>query len=300
MGWRIIHVTDVNHIALNLNSLKITKGDLEVKVPLGDIFALIIEDLTVTVSTRLLVELSDYNILVILCNQKHLPECVIQPIAGHFNQYKQIKEQIDWNDDFKKILWQQIIKQKIMNQIGCLKFIQIDIKRIEKMKELQSLVQVGDTQNIEGQAAKYYFNSLFKSFNRDDDELLENAVLNYGYTILNAAVARTIVAKGLLPAIGIHHIGSRNHFNLASDTVEPFRPLVDLFLVKHPPVDFLTKDYRVKLINLMHARILIDNKMETVIRAIEITIQSIIDYFKTGDIEKIKLPSIKRYEYYEL
>ena len=168
------------------------------------------------------------------------------------------------------------------------------------MQKLKDSVERFDEFNVEGQAAKYYFNSLFYDFKRDNDELIENAVLNYGYTILNAAVARTIVAKGLIPALGIFHIGGRNHYNLASDLLEPLRPLVDLFMLKHPPEEFLTKEYRLKLVNLMHARVEIDGKMQTVIRAIEIMIQSVIDYFRNDDVTVLKLPKLNRYEFYEL
>lgn len=300
MAWRIVYASEVDKLALNLNSLKVNKGNLEVKIPLNDIFAVVVEDLTVTITSRLLVELSSYNILVIFCNQKHLPECVLQPISGHYNQYLQMKEQLDWDNYRKSLLWENIIKQKIANQTHCLKYMEIDEKRIAKMEELKDSVERFDEFNVEGQAAKYYFNSLFYDFRRDNDELIENAVLNYGYTVLNAAVARTIVAKGLIPALGIFHIGGRNHYNLASDLLEPLRPLVDLFMLKHPPEEFLTKEYRLKLVNLMHARVEIDGKMQTVIRAIEIMIQSIIEYFRSGDIAVIKLPKLNRYEFYEL
>lgn len=300
MSWRIVYVSDVNHMSLNLNSLKIMKGDLETKIPLSDIFALVIEDLTTTITARLLVELSDYNILVIFCNQKHLPECTLQPVLGHFNQYTQMKEQLKWDEARKSELWKIIIENKIQNQIECMKYLSIQSERVDKMIELKNSVTLFDRNNIEGQAAKYYFNSFFEDFTRDNEEIIENAVLNYGYTILNSAIARTIVAKGLIPAIGIHHIGGRNHFNLASDLIEPFRPIVDLFLLKHPPQDFLTKEYRVKIINLLHARIEIDGKMQTVIRAIEIMIQSIIDYFKDGQLDRVKFPKLSKYSFYEL
>lgn len=300
MSWRIVYVSDVNHMSLNLNSLKIMKGDLETKIPLSDIFALVIEDLTTTITARLLVELSDYNILVIFCNQKHLPECTLQPVSGHFNQYTQMKEQLKWYEARKSELWKIIIENKIQNQIECMKYLSIQSERVDKMIELKNSVTLFDRNNIEGQAAKYYFNSFFEDFTRDNEEIIENAVLNYGYTILNSAIARTIVAKGLIPAIGIHHIGGRNHFNLASDLIEPFRPIVDLFLLKHPPQDFLTKEYRVKIINLLHARIEIDGKMQTVIRAIEIMIQSIIDYFKDGQLDRVKFPKLSKYSFYEL
>lgn len=300
MSWRIVYISDVDHMSLNLNSLKIKKGDLETKVPLGDIFALVVEDLTVTITSRLLVELSDYNVLVIFCNQKHLPECTLQPISGHFSQYTQMKEQLQWNESLKNELWKQIVQKNIKNQIECMKYMEVEKQRIDKMKELVNDVLPLDSRNIEGQAAKYYFNSFFTDFTRDNDTLIENAVLNYGYTVLNAAIARTIVAKGLIPAIGIHHIGARNHFNLASDLIEPFRQIVDLFLLKHPPEDFLTKEYRVKIINLLHARVEIDGKMQTVIRAIEIMIQSIIDYFKYGETHSVKFPNLRKYRFYEL
>lgn len=300
MSWRIVYVSDVNHMSLNLNSLKIMKGDLETKIPLSDIFALVIEDLTTTITARLLVELSDYNILVIFCNQKHLPECTLQPVSGHFNQYTQMKEQLKWDEARKSELWKIIIENKIQNQIECMKYLSIQSERVDKMIELKNSVTLFDRNNIEGQATKYYFNSFFEDFTRDNEEIIENAVLNYGYTILNSAIARTIVAKGLIPAIGIHHIGGRNHFNLASDLIEPFRPIVDLFLLKHPPQDFLTKEYRVKIINLLHARIEIDGKMQTVIRAIEIMIQSIIDYFKDGQLDRVKFPKLSKYSFYEL
>lgn len=300
MSWRIVYASDVSKMSLNLNSLKVTKGDLEVKIPLSDIFAVVIEDLTVTLTARLLVELSDYNILVILCNQKHLPECMLQPISGHFSQYGQMKEQLSWNQAQKDELWKRLVQQKISNQIECMRHVQVDPIRIEKMQQLQASVKLFDRENIEGQAAKYYFNSFFTEFTRDNDDLLENAVLNYGYTILNSAIARTIVAKGLIPAIGIHHIGGRNHFNLASDLIEPFRPLVDLFLLKHPPEDFMTKSYRLNLVNLLHARIEIDGKMQTVIRAIDIMIQSMIEYFREGRLDLLKFPNLYKYEFYEL
>ncbi|KYH13868.1 type II CRISPR-associated endonuclease Cas1 [Staphylococcus kloosii] len=300
MAWRIVYLSEVDKLALNLNNLKVAKGDLEVKIPLSDIFAIVIEDLTTIITSRLMIELSKYNILVIFCNQHHLPECMVQPINGHFNQYSQMNEQLQWSQERKGELWKHILVRKIQNQIQCMKHFEVPEERIIKMKTLQTMVSPRDEMNIEGQAAKYYFNTFFKDFRRDDDFLIENMVLNYGYTILNSAIARTIVAKGLIPALGIHHIGARNHFNLASDIIEVFRLLVDLYLLKHPPkVEYMTKEYRLELINLVHARVQIDGKQHTVIRAIEIMVQSIIEYFRTGRYETLKLPNIKQYSFYQ-
>lgn len=301
MTWRIIHVTDIDKLSLNTNNLQVKKLDTEVTIPLGDIYALIIEDLTISMTTRLLVELSNYNILVLLCNQKHLPECVLTPVSGHFNQYSQTSKQLEWSTNRKNILWEQLMRQKIINHNFILKHMKVETHRIEKMNQLAEVVYQQDFENVEGQAARFFYNTFYSDFTRDNEELIENSVLNYGFSILNSAVARTVVAKGLIPSIGIHHIGGRNHFNLASDLIEPFRPLVDLMQITSPPEEgFLTREYRIKLINLMHARVTIDNKKHTVIRAIEIMIQSVIDYFDTGKIEDLKLPTLDNFEFYEL
>lgn len=108
MAWRIVYLSEVDKLALNLNNLKIAKGDLEVKIPLSDIFAIVIEDLTTTITSRLMIELSKYNILVVFCNQQHLPECMVHPINGHFNQYGQMKEQLQWSEQNKGELWKYI------------------------------------------------------------------------------------------------------------------------------------------------------------------------------------------------
>ncbi|KIX89970.1 CRISPR-associated protein Cas1 [Staphylococcus microti] len=300
MGWRVVYISDVDKLSLHLDSLKIKKGDDDYKVPLDDIYALVIEDLTISLTSRLIVALSNHNILVIFCNQKHLPECIVHPVSGHCRQYSQMKMQLMWDEAQKELLWREIIKQKISNQIVCMEYNAISDERIEKMMALKERVLLKDRQNIEGQAAKYYFNSLFDDFTRDDETLVENAVLDYGYTILNAAIARTIVAKGLIPALGIHHIGGQNHFNLASDFLEPFRPLVDMYLTKRPPEDYLTRDYRLRLINLMHAKICIDGKMQTTIRAIEIMIDSIIEFFNSGNADNLKFPDLHKFEFHEL
>ena len=301
MTWRIIHITNVDKLSLNTNNLQIKKVDTEVTIPLGDIYALIIEDLKISLTTRLLVELSYYNILVLFCNQKHLPECILTPVSGHFNQYAQTSKQLEWNENRKDKLWELLIKQKIHNHNYILKNNGAEAVRISKMNDLAESVYLQDVENIEGQAARYFYNTFYTDFTRDNDELIENAVLNYGFSILHSAIARTIVAKGLIPAIGVHHVGARNHFNLASDLIEPFRPLVDLLQITDPPPEgYLTREYRIKLINLMHARVTIDNKRHTVIRAIEIMVQSIIDYFEDGKEEKLKLPTLDNYEFYEL
>lgn len=300
VSWRIIHVTNVDQLALQLDNLRVIQGDTDVKIPLRDIFALVIEDLACKLTSRLMVELSKNNILVLLCNQKYLPECVIHPVTGHFGQHRQMMKQLAWSESYKEMLWQIIVRQKVLNQATVMKKLDTEYHRINKMLDLSKSIVAGDHTNIEGQAAKLYFNSFFsENFSRSNSSYIENAALNYGYAIFHSAIARTIVAKGLIPGLGIHHRGQRNPHNLASDIIEPFRPIVDYFVINAPPDRFLTKDYRISLINLLHAYILIDNKSQTVIRAIEICINSIFDYFESGKPEKVKMPKIEKIKFHE-
>ncbi|WP_138416614.1 type II CRISPR-associated endonuclease Cas1 [Aquibacillus sediminis] len=302
MGWRVIHVSDVNQLSLQQNNLRVVQGDVDVKIPLKDIFALVIEDLTCKLTSRLMIELSKNSVLVLLCNQQYLPECVIHPVSGHFGQHRQMSKQLKWSDTSKQLLWQQIIKRKVINQLVVMKRNQVEAQRIEKMADFYSYIEPGDKSNVEGQAARIYFNSFFdEGYTRSNQDYIENAALNYGYAILHSAIARTVVAKGLIPGIGIHHKGDRNPHNLASDIIEPFRPIVDYVVVNTPPPDgYLTKEYRVKLINLLHSKVLIANKLQTVMRAIEIFLDSIFEFFETGKSEKLKLPNIEKLKLYEL
>ncbi|WP_053216998.1 type II CRISPR-associated endonuclease Cas1 [Virgibacillus senegalensis] len=300
MGWRIIHITNVDQLSLQLDNLKVRKSDDELKIPLQDIFAIVIEDLTCKLTSRLMIELSKHNILVLLCNQQYLPECVIQPVTGHALQYRQMVKQLNWSEEDKHTLWQHIIKEKVKNQAEVMHRNHVEKHRVNKLLELAGRVEQSDKSNIEGQAARIYFNSFFdENYSRSNQNYIENAALNYGYAIAHSAIARTIVAKGLISGLGINHKGERNPHNLASDIIEPFRQIIDYFVIKHPPEGYLTKNYRIQLINLLHAKILINGKMQTFIRAIEITIDSFLEFFETGKPEKIKLPTLEKIALYE-
>ncbi|SDC30967.1 CRISP-associated protein Cas1 [Pelagirhabdus alkalitolerans] len=300
MGWRIIHVNQVDQLSLQLDNLRVRRSDDDVRVPLKDIFAIVIEDLTCKLTSRLMIEMSKHNILVVLCNQKYLPECVVQPVSGHATHHQQMMRQLAWQEETKDKLWQQIIHRKLINQSIVMQRVSVDFDRIKKVRDLADVITPGDKENMEGQAARVYFNSFFESdYSRSDDTFIENAALNYGYSILHSAIARTVVAKGLISGLGIHHKGARNPHNLASDIIEPFRQIVDYYVLRFPPEEYLTKQYRLNLINLLHAKVEINQKIQTVIRAIELTIDSILEFFETGDSNKLKLPSINNLRIYE-
>ncbi|WP_163970589.1 type II CRISPR-associated endonuclease Cas1 [Oceanobacillus halotolerans] len=300
MSWRVIHVSNVDQMSLQLDNLRVMQGDIDVKIPLRDIFAIVVEDLTCKLTSRLMVELSKNNILVLLCNQQFLPECVIHPVSGHFGQHRQMMKQLKWSEDRKQKLWQFIIKQKVHNQMLVMKRQLVEVHRVEKMAELTTSIEPGDNNNVEGQAARVYFNSFFgDGYTRSNQNFIENAALNYGYAIFHSAIARTVVAKGLIPGIGIHHKGDRNPHNLASDIIEPFRPIVDYFVIRYPPDGYLTKEYRINLINLLHSKVMVDRKSQTVIRAIELCLNSLFEFFETGKLERLQLPNLEKLKLYE-
>lgn len=300
MGWRIVHVSKIDQMSLQLDNLRLQRNDQDIKIPLRDIFALVIEDLTCKLTSRLMIELSKNNVLVLLCNQYYLPECVVQPVSGHASHYRQMMKQLEWSKELKQIAWQQVVMRKIENQSLIMRKNMIENTQCEKIESLINKVEVGDLSNQEGQAARLYFNSFFDNeFTRQDSDYIENAALNYGYAILNSAIARTIVAKGLISGLGIHHKGERNLNNLASDLIEPFRQIVDYFVIKNPPNEYLTKEYRVDLINLLHAKVRIENKMQTVIRVIELTIDSLLRFFETGNPDKLQFPDVSKIVLYE-
>jgi CRISPR-associated protein Cas1 len=178
-------------------------------------------------------ELAKNNIIIIICDEHLMPTSYIYPVKSRFNQLEIINKQLTWSRNFKIKMWEQIIKQKINNQIDILKINQGSQEKIKLLYGYIREIHDGDVSNREGHAAKVYFKELFgHSFTREEDNLT-NAALNYGYSIIRSAVSRSIVAKGLHPSIALFHHNMYDAFALADDLMEPFRPVVDNFVVKN-------------------------------------------------------------------
>lgn len=205
------------------------KEDIAEKcVPIEDIGVLVLEHLQVTVTHYLLNKLVANNTIVITCDELHHPSGLLLPIEGHTLQSQKQKAQVEASQPLKKQLWQQTITAKIRNQAAVL---ERQSAPYEYLERLSREVKSGDSDNTEGQAAAYYWKRVFPSltdFKRDRYGFPPNHLLNYGYAILRATVARSIVASGLLPSLGLHHRNQYNAFCLADDIMEPYRPYVDL------------------------------------------------------------------------
>lgn len=226
MAFRIVQVTSHCKLETRLNYLVCMK-DKETKILLDEIAMVIIESQQACITTALITDLIEHGIKVIFCDGKHNPIGEILPYAGSKDSYKKIKLQMQWDEETKNALWNEIIRLKIHNQKTLLRILRKeDTARI--LEGYENQVEDGDKTNREGLAAKVYFAALFGSaFERRDSSIKANTYLDYGYSVLLGIVNREIASFGYLPQIGIHHIGETNPFNLGCDLMEPFRPFVD-------------------------------------------------------------------------
>ena len=250
MAFRIVTIKNRCKLEYSLNYL-ICRNQNETKILLDEISTLIIQSTEVAITTALISNLAKRNIKVLFCDEKSNPESQLMPIYGTNDSFKKIELQQNWNKNIKSILWKEIIKQKIFNQMRNLETINID--NYNKLKFYYENVEENDISNREGHAAKVYFNSLFgKDFARylKNDT---NKYLNYGYSILLSSINREIKSLGYLTEIGIHHIGKTNPFNLSCDFIEPLRPLVDHMVIKK----IVNEDnFKKEFVNLLNKKVI--------------------------------------------
>ena len=199
--------------------------DIQKSVPIEDIGFVILEDQQCSITLPLLNALSDNNVAVIFCGENRMPNAMLMNLDSNKTQGESYRSQIEASEPLKKGLWKQIIEAKIRNQAALLRKLGRDG---DKLKPYYRNVKSADADNREGIAAKIYWSELFGAdFIRSREGLPPNNLLNYGYTILRAAVTRSIMGSGLFPAFGIFHRNRYNAFPLADDLMEPYRPFVD-------------------------------------------------------------------------
>ncbi len=242
MGWRIVQIESPCKLAYK-NNYMLIRSDKDKLIYIPEIDVLMINTPQVVFTSVLLIELVKNKVKIIWCDEKHNPCAEIVDTYGCFNSSRKIFQQTLWMEECKSKIATKIIRQKIINQSRLL-------ERLGKREEsilLQSYAQEllpGDVTNREGFAAKVYFNALFgKSFCRDGGQI-ENAALNYGYTILLSYINRAVVQNGYLTQLGLHHFNEYNYFNLSCDFIEPFRVVVDEFVYFNKPIDKLTPEYK--------------------------------------------------------
>ena len=272
------------------------KAEATKTIPIEDIGVVVLDNKRITITQGVLEALLENNCAVITCNESHLPIGMHLPLVGNTTQTERMRYQIEASLPLKKQLWQQTIVAKIENQAAVLK--QMRGAEVRNMLKWASEVKSGDSENMEARAAVYYWQNAFpmvESFTRSREGVFPNNLLNYGYAILRAIVARALVSSGLLTTLGIHHRNKYNAFCLADDVMEPYRPYVDRLVMqlydKYPDAQELTKELKTELLQIPVLDVVINNKRSPLMVAVSTTTASLQRCY-AGEIRKIVYPII--------
>lgn len=290
------------------------KSKEQVSVPIEDIGVIVMEAYQMTISLNLISRLLDNNVALITCNQKHMPQGLMLNLDGNTLQQERFKEQLSISLPLKKQLWQQTVKAKINNQAAILKRLTEGTDKNKTLSEdFQNMaywadsVRSGDPDNYEARAAAFYWANIYTEFVPDfvrgRFDAAPNNLLNYGYAILRAVTARSLVASGLLPVLGIHHHNKYNAYALADDIMEPYRPFVDEvvydilsihdleFDENNQPKLELTTEIKAELLKIPAVDVIIDNEKSPLMNAMQRTTASLFQCF-AGNSRKILYPEI--------
>lgn len=265
------------------------------RIPIEDIGVVVLDNSQITLTHGLMEKLLGNNCALITCDSKRMPYGMMLPLAGNTTQTERYRHQIDASLPLKKQLWQQTVEAKIRNQAYVLSTTTGAV--VKNMHKWRMDVKSGDPDNYEARAAVYYWANLFpdiESFVRQREGLPPNNLLNYGYAVLRAIVARSLVVSGLLPTLGIHHRSKYNAYCLADDIMEPYRPYVDRLVIgimkNSSDISEITKEHKSELLNIPVLDVIINNKRSPLMVAMQQTTASLAQCFM-GDIRRIKYPS---------
>lgn len=285
MSWRVVIISSRSKLDYKINHLVVRNDDGEKRILLDDISVLICETTAISITVYLLAELIEHKIKVIFCDNQHNPISELLPYRGSYDTSGKLREQIAWSPEIKAIIWQKIIQAKITNQAKVLAKLD-QPEKSQQLLEYAKQVEPNDPTNREGHAAKVYFNSLFDDNFYRNANGSRNAALNYGYTILLSCFNREIVASGYLTQLGIWHNSSENPFNLGSDLMESFRPIIDYHVATANLIDF-GKDEKLAIANLLNSKVRIVNSTQYLNNAIGIYVRSIFTAISENKPNKI-------------
>lgn len=288
------------------NPAKLSKKDSQLAVdiqdegirtiPIEDIGMVVLDHYQIVVSTALLTALTENNVAILTCNSSHLPEGLLLPMASHHAFTEKVRFQVESSEPLRKNMWQQTVIAKIRNQASVL--INQGVKA-ENMLYWSEKVKSGDPENLEARAAAYYWDNVFTNsdgFRRGRFGEPPNNLLNYGYAILRAVIARSLVASGLMTFMGIHHKNKYNPYCLADDIMEPYRPYVDQLVLNilefESEIDELTPALKRKLLVVPSLDVKIDDQYSPLMIAAQRTSASVMRCYE-GEQRKILYPVIE-------
>lgn len=294
MAFRTILISEATKINLDLNNIVIRYNGDNYYINLDEISTLVLDDARCLVSIKLLSELCEKGISVILTDGSHKPVGTLTTLYNNVRAPKKNKEQITWDENLKGYLWTEIVKNKIKNQMEVLKLLH-KAEKMQILEEYINTIEFGDKTNREGIASRTYFKELFGiSFKRFNEDII-NFCLNYAYQIIRSKISQEIVALGYQPSFGICHKNEYNTFNLADDFIEVFRPIIDYYVYKilNESVDeYLTPSLKGKLVNIVNERVEYRNSSYKIHNVITFYLQDLTNFLENGDLSKINFPKI--------
>ena len=284
MSWRVVVVSNSAKLDYHMGYLTV-RQETTTKIHLSEIAVLMIESTAVSMTAYLLSELIKKKIKVIFCDEKRNPASELIPYYGSHDTSVKLRKQIEWSKQIKEAVWTEIVSEKIRQQAELLKY--YELPEAEMLRGYIEEMQLGDATNREGHAAKVYFNALFgMTFTRTEESSI-NAALNYGYGILLSTFNREIVANGYITQLGLFHDNMFNPFNLASDLMEPYRPIIDARVLKMK-VEKFEHDEKMQVVDVLNTEVVIGGKREYVNNAIKIYCRSIFDALNDNELSQIK------------
>jgi CRISPR-associated protein Cas1 len=260
-------------------------------VPIEDIGVVVLDNRQITITQGALEALLENNAAVITCDSSRMPVGLMLPLCGNTTQNERFRAQLDASVPLTKQLWQQTVQAKIANQAAVLKACRG--AEVRNMQRWVGEVKSGDADNLEARAAAYYWANLFTDFRRHREGAPPNNLLNYGYAILRAIVARGLVGSGLLPTLGIHHHNRYNAYCLADDIMEPYRPYVDKLVVAmfDSGIETLDKEAKAQLLGLPVTEVMIGGQRSLLMIAVGQTTASLYKCF-SGESRRIVYPEM--------
>jgi CRISPR-associated protein Cas1 len=292
VGWRSVVINQPAKLKREHFAL-VVEQEQSARVPFEDIAVIVLHHREITITHPVLSACAEYGIGLFSTGDNHQPNGVFIPYLSHSRATRMMRLQMAIDKPLAKRAWAEIIKAKIGNQARCLKL--RSKQEVDRLESFVRRVRSGDTENIEAQASAVYFRALFgASFDRSQPSWI-NAALDYGYAILRGTIARGLVAHGFLPSIGLFHRSEQNAFNLADDVIEPFRPIVDLYVSSNRPAEetaeLQPKD-KADLVALLNVDVGMVRGVMAALSAIEHTIESLVRLHEGADEEALELPKL--------
>ncbi|HHW46150.1 MAG TPA: type II CRISPR-associated endonuclease Cas1 [Clostridiales bacterium] len=298
--FRTVVVNFGERLSVKDNWLIISTAEGEKQIPIEDIYSVVVDNQRTYMSIPCLNALTSSGAHLLLCDGKHNPVSVVLPLNTHYRPLNVIKKQLSLTQDFKDNIWDRIVKHKVLNQAKVLELCGCNSEYAARLRELAEEVVDGDSGNREGIAAKMYFRCLFGSnFIRMNDDAT-NAALNYGYAVIRSSISKALCGYGFNCVLGIHHINESNPFNLADDLMEPFRPIIDLWVADNfeELLNELTRQQRNELAAIVNNVVEFGGKKMRIRNAVEKYIQSFSTAVERNNAKYILFPKIIRQDLY--